>query len=93
MILEEELGMIKKSCKAKWLHLYNKMLSGLLALMGFGSCSDEDEVNEIVPMYGMPASIYKAKDKSAEVASDTMICESGETYILNTLNERKNHAV
>lgn len=44
-------------------------------------------------MYGMPASIYKAKDKSAEVASDTMICESGETYILNTLNERKNHAV
>lgn len=77
--------------KAKWLYLNNKILSGLLVLMGFASHSDEDEVDAIVPMYGMPSSIYKMKEKTDAITVDTPVTEEN-VYILNT-EKRKKHAI
>ena len=46
----------------------NRLLSGVLFLLGFSSSElDENEKKEVVPMYGMPASIYKNKKKTAEL--------------------------
>lgn len=77
--------------KAKWLYWNNKILSGLLALMGFASCSDEDEVDAIVPMYGMPSSIYKIMDKTDAMTVETSVPEEN-VYLLNT-EKRKKHAI
>ena len=59
--------------------LSNKFLSGMLALIGYAPCVDKDEADVIVPMYGMPSSVYKVKDKadadSVEEASALSISE------------------
>ncbi len=55
--------MTVKKKRTKWLHFCNKALSGVLFLLGFGSSSEENEMDEVIPMYGMPASIYKEKAK------------------------------
>lgn len=83
--------MFGRKLKAKRLYLYNKILSGFLVLMGFSSCSDEDEVDAIIPMYGMPASIYKIKDK-ADVVTVEASATAANIYVLNT-EKRKKHAI
>lgn len=65
--------MTTKAGRLKWFHISNKALSGLLALLGFNSYSDEDEVNEVIPMYGMPSSVYKQKRKSSQVLDSSVI--------------------
>lgn len=74
MILStSELDMTTKARRLKWLHISNKALSGLLALLGFNSYSDEDEVSGIIPMYGMPSSVYKRKSKSPQALNSSAI--------------------
>lgn len=48
----------------KRLRSSNKFLSGILFLLGFGSFTEENEMDEISPMYGMPPSYFKAKNKA-----------------------------
>lgn len=85
--------MAKGYKKAEWLRLYNRVLSGILALLGFAPCTDEDEVGGIVPMYGMPSSIYKTKAKTTAMALDnTVVSGKKSVYVLDT-DKKEKHAV
>lgn len=86
--------MVKCNKKAQLLRLYNRILSGILALLGFAPCSDENEAGEIVPMYGMPSSVYKAKAKAntTTMAIDIAASDKNSVYILNT-DKKDKHAV
>lgn len=53
--------------KVMLLLLSNKILSGFLAMMGYAPCGDNDEVDSIVPMYGMPSSVYRPRKKAGAV--------------------------
>ena len=56
-----------KKRKNSRLLISNRLLSGVLFLLGFSSSElDVNERMEVVPMYGMPASVYKDKKKSAK---------------------------
>lgn len=56
-----------KKRKTSRLLISNHLLSGVLFLLGFPSPErDVNEREEVVPMYGMPVSIYKDKEKAAE---------------------------
>lgn len=56
--------MTVKTKKTKWLRISNKALSGILFLLGFRQHPEENEAGEVIPMYGMPASVYKTKNKT-----------------------------
>lgn len=84
--------MAKSEWKTRWLLLSNKILSGLLALIGFAPHSDEDEVSTIVPMYGMPSSVYKTRQKAQGNTAARPVATQPTTYLLITEKEKK-HAV
>ncbi len=54
-----------KQIRNKWLGLYQKMLGGLLILLGFSSCDKENPNNEEpgggLCMYGTPSAEYRIK--------------------------------
>ena len=51
---------------ATWLRLANRLLSGLLLLLGFGSCNDE---KNMLTAYGMPYSTFEVKGKVTQTTT------------------------
>ena len=50
--------------RAHWLQWQNKMLAGIIKAMGYAPHADKDEIDLIVPMYGMPSCVYKKKEEA-----------------------------
>lgn len=49
--------------KSKWNRMFNRVLSGLLVLLGFSACSDYQKDNDITCMYGTPTARHEIKGK------------------------------
>lgn len=46
--------------RSKW---FNKMLSGILVLLGFSSCSNSNDPEEFICLYGSPTASHQIKGK------------------------------
>lgn len=78
--------MTVKTKKTKWLQISNKALSGILFLLGFRQHPEENEAGEVIPMYGMPASVYKSKNKMANELDEVEEVEDHVNIELVALN-------
>lgn len=82
--------MTKKNNRSKRLRFYNKTLSSLLYLLGFGTPLEKQEMGEVIPMYGMPASNYKVKNKAKKNATKSKVAVIKEFFHLTTLKQGEN---
>lgn len=64
------MNRLANKCRTAWLLWQNKILSSIIIAIGYAphTDKDKDEVDIIVPMYGMPSSVYKKKEATATQA-------------------------
>lgn len=55
--------------KSKWNRMFNRVLSGLLVLLGFSACSDYEDNNNLC-MYGTPTARHEIKGKVVTADKD-----------------------
>lgn len=57
--------------KSKWNRMFNRILSGLLVLLGFSACSDfQDDDDVVICMYGTPTARHEIKGKVVTADKD-----------------------
>ena len=59
------MNILANKYRTQWLQWQNKILSGIISAMGYAPHADKDEIDIIVPMYGMPSSVYKKMEEAA----------------------------